>query len=309
MSSPGDATPSRALDSEAAGLGFFALSAAAMAAMHVGVKLCAASGVPVPLVILARTAFGIVAALTVLAAARRHPLGTQRRMLLARGLVGTGGVIGALYASASLPLAIVSLLSFTAPLATAAAASLTLKEPFPTDLRVVAAASLLGVTILLEPWSAASTLPSVALAAAAVSPCCIGFAAVLVRQLSTSGKPEHPQVVMLYLSAVTAVLALGLCALTPGCLPPDTRALAAAWRPLLLVAAAGWLNQLCITLALAPAALASSMGYTQLLYTAAADALLFGTLLSGSQLAGALVILAGTLYLGGSRLRAHLRRS
>lgn len=165
-----------------------------MAAMHVGVKLCAAHGLPVPLVILARTAFGIAAALAVLAAAGRNPLGSQRRMLLARGLVGTGGVIGALYASASLPLAIVSLLSFTAPLATAAAASVALKEPFPPDLRVVAAASLLGVCVLLEPWSATAALPPLALLAAAASPCCIGCAAVLVRQLSTSGKPEHPQV-------------------------------------------------------------------------------------------------------------------
>ena len=98
-------TPPRIpFDSEAAGVAMYGASAACMAAMHVGVKLSVKEGLSVPLVILSRTVFGIVAALLVLLIAGKNPLGTRRGMLLSRGLVGTGGVIGALYASSCLPL-------------------------------------------------------------------------------------------------------------------------------------------------------------------------------------------------------------
>ena len=94
---------------------------------------------------------------------------------------------------------VVSLLSFTSPIATAAAASVALNEPFPKPLILAAVASIIGMLLLLEPWSAltaasSSRLNPVGLIAAAASPCCIGFASVLVRKLSTSGTPEHPQV-------------------------------------------------------------------------------------------------------------------
>ena len=87
---------------------------------------------------------------------------------------------------------------------------------------------------------------------------------VLVRKLTSGGEPEHPQVVMLYLALVTMAATLLWWLAHPTALPA-WNVLVRTAPALLLVGAAGWLNQACTTMGLAraPAAKATAMSYLQ----------------------------------------------
>eukprot|EP00959_Pyramimonas_sp_CCMP1952_P123509 2581968-Pyramimonas_sp.AAC.2 len=126
--------------------------------------------------------------------------------LLTRGLVGCGGIIGSLTAASLLPLAVGSVLGFLAPIVTAVVAVAVLNEPIPRAVLFGAIPSLVGVTLVLQPWAAFGGLDPIGVMAAVTAPLCIGAAGVLVRKLASGGKPEHPQVVMVYLSFVTTLV-------------------------------------------------------------------------------------------------------
>jgi drug/metabolite transporter (DMT)-like permease len=118
----------------------------------------------------------------------------RTKALLVRGLVGCGGIIGVLVAASRLPLAVTSLLSFLAPPLTALCAVAVVNEPIPRIVLAGFLPSLLGVILILQPWASFGGLDSIGVAAAVLSPICIGVAGVLVRKLASGGKPEHPQV-------------------------------------------------------------------------------------------------------------------
>lgn len=287
----------------------YALSGLCAAVMGVGIKAAVAAGVSMPVVVLARTLGGVFLACAVLVASGVSVLGTNRKALLVRGLVGCGGVIGVMVGSAKLPLAVMSLTNYISPIVTSLAAAAVLGEKVPRSVVLATQPVILGVLLVLRPWesTASGGLDPVGVFAALLAPVCIGCAGVLVRQLTTAGTPEHPQVVMLYLSVVTTAVVTLHYVVTAGALPPLASALAPdAVLPLLVVAVAGWLTQLCLTVGLtrAPAAKASMTAYTGVLFTAAADFLIYNITLPPLALAGGAVIIAGTAAVALDRGKA-----
>ena len=109
-----------------------------------------------------------------------------------------------------------------------------------------------------------------------------------IRQM---GKAEHPLVVVFYFPLVTVPLSLPLAA--PGWLWPTPM----EWAALAGVGLSTQLAQVSMTrgLQLEPAGRATAVGYVQILFAAVWGAMFFGERPTAWTVAGAAVILAGTL--------------
>ena len=300
MISPPQGTASTS--AEACGLALYSLAAFAISVSTIGAKAAANRGAAVAAVILYRCVIASVLAVGACAASGTHPLGHRRQMLLVRGGVGCGGILGQVYAAAFLPVAIVSVFAISIqPLAAAIAAMALLGEPPARAVLFAMPLSVVGIVLMLEPWKLAQPYPLDALAAAVISPCCIGCGAAVVRKLASANfaapsdaagpaRVESPQVVLLYLQ-----LFAGGAALLAGLREPTS--LTIGWPAALPVLAAGlggYLYQLFITMALARAraAGAATMESLRVCFTALADWLLFGIAMDGLNVAGAVLVVA-----------------
>ena len=96
-------------DEERRGMAYYAASTVWASLMGVCVKAATRNGTGVLFVIAARCAVGIGLALAVLRHENLSPLGNNRRLLVTRGAVGCGGIIGLLIGMDRLPLVACSL--------------------------------------------------------------------------------------------------------------------------------------------------------------------------------------------------------
>jgi len=252
------------------------------------------------MIIIVRCALSSLAALAVCAWNGIHPLGRQRRLLLTRGCVGCGGIIGLLYASTALPLAIVSLCAIGLQPIFAALAALALMREKPSRATAVAIPlCVLGIALVLAPSSRTSdAFPPLAIVAAVGSPCCIGSASAIVRMLSKAGgasKAENAQVVMLYLTSITLAVVL-IWSAPLGASAFRCPGSAVPWA--ILCSLGGYGNQLLMTKALAKtkAASAATMGYLSVVWTTAVDLLVFGRAPTSWNVAGGLLVLVSTAF-------------
>jgi drug/metabolite transporter (DMT)-like permease len=99
---------------------------------------------------------------------------------LIRGLVGTSGAFGAVYAFSALPLAEAYTLLFTSPIITVALSSLWLKERFPRAVWGWIGVGFAGVLICLRPGAVGLSLASLGALAAAFS---LSLSNLLVRRM------------------------------------------------------------------------------------------------------------------------------
>ena len=220
----------------------------------------------------------------------------RRRMLLLRGLLGSLALLCFYFAIIHLPLADATVIQYTNPVLATVLAALLLREHAGWREIVAVVAGLAGVALVARPvWlfgaaGAASAHPVnpahalIGLVGALMS----ALAYVTIRQM---GKAEHPLVVVFYFPLVTVPLTLPLAA-TQWLWPT-----ALEWAALLGVGMSTQLAQVSMTrgLQLEPAGRATAVGYLQIVFAALWGALAFGERPSGWSVAGAAVILAGTL--------------
>ena len=303
--------PPSASSSEVCGLVLYMLAALAVSISTVGAKAATNAGATVAAVIFFRCLIGAVIALAVCAYRGLDPLGHRRQLLVVRGAVGCFGIIGQVYASAFLPVALVSVFAISLqPMAAAAAAFFLLDERPPAAVLAALPISVVGIVLMLEPWRAlAQSYRPDALGAAALSPICIGSAAAVVRKLSVPAndggqaassnaaaapkpKAEDPQVVLMYLQFAAGGLAL-LAALSTDA-ASLVRISPAAALPILVCGLGGYLTQLFLTMALARARAAGavSMDSLRVCFTASADWLLFGISMDEMNLIGTALVVA-----------------
>ena len=236
-----------------------------------GVCVKAVGGrIPVGEVVMARSAVSLLLSVVMLRQAGLEPWGERRSLLVLRGVIGTGALLGVFAALAQLPLAPATVLQYLQPTFTAVLAWLVLRERIGLRMLLAALLGWLAVLALSNPqelmgllgplgaWLGQRQQPLpwggvlLAIAGALLSAC----AYVSVRAL---GRTEHPLVIVFYFPLVGLVLTLPLVALQP--------VWPTAWEALALVGVGLFtqLGQIGVTKGLLgmPAGRATAMSYGQ----------------------------------------------
>jgi drug/metabolite transporter (DMT)-like permease len=299
--SPAGAWPQRAVRVAAAGGGaysspvklsrgvlYMAASALGFSVMSMLVKV-ASERLPTGEIVLARAV--VTLALSYLMIARANlpppaPWGTQRAGLILRGVLGFGGLAAYYAALARLPLADTTTIQNTVPLITALLAWWLLGERIGASAAVALAFGFAGVLLIVHPSGAGLEPAGVAIAIAAALFSAIAY--VTVRQLA---RTEHPLVIVFYFPLVATPLAIPWAVaewVTPS-----------AVEVLLLVAIGitTQIGQVFLTMGLAVERVgrATSVGYLQIVFAMGWQLAVFGDAPEPSTIAGAGLIIAGTL--------------
>jgi len=214
-------------------------------------------------------------------------LGRNVRVLALRGALGYLALSCHFWSLGALPLALALVLHNTSPLIVALIAPAILGEATGPRTLALAAAGFAGVALVLRPEGGVALVPGlVALAGGLMS----ALAYVTVRGI---GKSEHPLTVVLYFPLVSAAASI----------VPAARAYvaptAAEAAALAGIGVATTIAQILLTVALQleRAAIATTVGYTGVVFGAAFGALLFGEMPDARTCIGAGIVIAATVMI------------
>ena len=239
------------------------LSSLAFSLMTVCVKQLGGR-IPVSEIVLVRSVVSIALTGTAMALGGINPLGSNRRLLLLRGICGSIALLCFFEAITSLPLASATVLQYTYPTFTAGAAWLLLGERLRRRICIAVVLGWIGVVMVIQPeWLGAgqiglATQPVMAALGGALF---TALAYVCVRRLSTK---EHPLVIILYFPLVSIPLTL------PMVIQNGVWPVGLDWLWLLGVGVLTQLGQIWVTKGLSclPAARATSLNYVQVVFAA-----------------------------------------
>ncbi|EED34555.1 transporter, drug/metabolite exporter family [Luminiphilus syltensis NOR5-1B] len=272
------------------------LSALGFALMGALVKTAGDLGIPLMQIIFARALVSVLLSLFDIRRVSIHPLGTQRGLLLIRGLVGFASLSCVYYAVLTLSYAEATVLQYMHPLFTTVLALLLLGE-YPTRRTLTCVVfSFAGLLVMALPglsFGGVGGLPPWGVAAGLAGAAGSGLAYTIVRKLARS---EHPSVIVLYfpMVCIPGSLILGWNAFVL----PDTTGLLV----LLGVGCFTQLGQVALTRAMQveTASRNTSLSYIQIVFAALLGFWFFGETPNYETMAGIVLILAGA----GISLRA-----
>ncbi|HUS32285.1 MAG TPA: DMT family transporter [Kofleriaceae bacterium] len=282
------------------GVLYMTLSALGFSVMSVLVKL-AAPRLPTGEIVLARALMTLVLSYVMVKRAvgsdgkPLSPWGVQRGKLVFRGLLGFSA-LGCYYiALARLPLADATTLHYIQPLITGVLAWWILDEKIGWAAAFAIACGVAGVVAVAHPGIGTVDDPVgslVAVASATLS----SIAYVTVRQLS---RTEHPLVIVFYFPLVATPLAIPWAA--ANFVMPDAR----AWLLLIGIGIATQIGQVFLTMGLTieRAGRATSVGYIQICFALLWQLLLFEQTPALGTLAGAALIIGGTVVVSATAKR------
>jgi drug/metabolite transporter (DMT)-like permease len=237
----------------------------------------------------------ITTLLTVIALRRRRisMLGTERGLLLLRGLFGFGALSCFLWAVVRLPLADTTVLHFTHPVFTALLAAVVLKETLRRQEVALAVLALAGVVVVARPgfiFGVVQGLDPVAVWVAMAGAALSAAAYVTARRLTRTNDP---------LVIVLAFAVVALFGSLPGTLSVFVLPIGWEWLFLLGVGVATQGGQVFVTRALKveKAGRVMAVGYLQIVFAALWGALLFSELPDLWTWIGASVIIGSTLLM------------
>ncbi len=270
------------------GVLYMAASAFGFSAMTMLVKLASAR-LPTGEIVLARSVVTLVLSYAMLIRADLPPpapWGRQRGKLVLRGLLGFGGLAGYYGAVVLLPLADATTLHNVTPLLTALLAWALLGERVGAATAVALACGIGGVLVIVHPSGAG--LDPLGVAIALGGAVCSALAYVTVRRLATT---EHALVIVFYFPLVATPLAIPWAAAEWIAPTP------AEWLILAGVGLATQIGQVFLTLGLLAerAGRAASVNYLQIVFAIGWQLAVFGDAPGPPTLAGAALIIAGTL--------------
>ena len=273
---------------------YMLLSALAFALMGAMVKIASAEGLPLLQIIFVRAIISVLLCLIAIRRSGSNPLGRQRGLLLARGVVGFLALTGVFYAFINLPYAQATVLQYLHPVFTAGLAFWFLAErPTPATL-ICIALSILGLGCVVYPYieSTSAAMPMTAVLAGLAGAFGSGVAYTLVRKLAAT---EHPSVIVLYfpMVCVPATLLLGASDFHW----PNQM----GWLALLGVGCFTQLGQISLTKAMQTdsASKATSLSYLQIVFAAVLGWFVFDEIPATATLIGATFILLGALISAG----------
>jgi drug/metabolite transporter (DMT)-like permease len=273
------------------GLVYMAASALGFSAMTVLVKL-ASPRLPIGEIVLARAGVTLVVSSVMVVRAGLPQLGTAGGKLALRGVLGFFALAGYYAAVAMLPIADANTLQQTIPLVTAFLGWWLLKERIGWSTAFALACAVGGVLVIVHPSGAGVNPLGVAFALGGAL--CSSFAYVTVRTLA---KTEHPLVIVFFFPLVATPLAIPWAAsdwVTPQ--PID----------ILLLVAIGLttqVGQVFLTMGLAAERVsrATVVNYLQIVFAIGWQVLIFHDAPTVGTLAGAALIIGGTLVVTTQR--------
>jgi len=259
-----------------------------------GFAKLAGGRLPTQEIILFRAAVTTALTLHALRKAGISPWGTERGLLLMRGLFGYAALSCFLWAVVRLPLADTTVIHFTNPVFTALLAAVFLGEVLRGGEIILALGALGGVVIVARPEflsGHASGLDPVAVGVALAGAVLSAAAYVTVRRLT---RTNHHLVIVLAFALVTLVGSL------PATLPVFVMPSGPEWGYLLGVGLATQAGQVFVTKALQveKAGRVMAVGYLQIVFAAGWGILVFGEVPDHWTALGALIIIASTFLMG-----------
>lgn len=274
------------------GLRYMALGALAFSVMSLLVKVVG-QRLPSQEIVFFRAVVTLVLSYWGVRRARVDPWGTNRRLLVLRGLIGFAALSAFYYAVIHLPLADATVIQYTNPVFATLLATRALGERLRLREVGTLVISMVGVVIVARPsflFGGESALPLAAAGIGLAGAMASGTAYVAVRKLRDT---EHPMVIVFYFALVSVICSMPLAA--PGALLPTPT----EWILLLAIGATTQLGQVSITrgLHLERAGRATAVGYLQIVFAATWGALVFGERPDAATVLGALLIVASTLAL------------
>jgi drug/metabolite transporter (DMT)-like permease len=267
------------------GVLYLAASALCFSMMGLLVQVAAAR-LPTGEIVFARVLITLVLSYAMLRREGIYPWGNEVMPLALRGLLGFGGMTGYYLALTHLPLADATTIQNATPLIIAGLAWWLLGERIGWSTVVAIACGMTGVLLIVHPSGAG--LDMVGVTAGLVAVTCSSFAYVTVRKLAQT---EHPLVIVFYFPLVAAPLALPWV-IVSFVVPQPLDCLL-----LLVIGVITQCGQVCVTrgLALERAGRAASIGFLQVPFAMLWQLLVFGVFPTPWTLAGACLILGGTL--------------
>jgi drug/metabolite transporter (DMT)-like permease len=262
------------------------------AVMSLLVKV-AGQRIPPMQIVLARAIVSLVLSYLLLQNAGLPMWGTQRRLLVLRGVLGFAALACFYYGLVHLPLAEATVIQYTSPVFTALLAAWLLRERLGIGDGACVAASLAGVLLIARPeflFGGTAGFDSRTVAIALAGAMFSAGAYVTVRRL---GSAEDPLVIVFYFPLVTVPATI------PFVIPVAVWPRGWEWVVLLGVGVSTQIAQLSITrgLQLLPAARASAVGYLQIIFAAVWGVIVFGEIPDRWTYAGAGLIILSTLVL------------
>jgi drug/metabolite transporter (DMT)-like permease len=273
------------------GLRYMAEAALYFSIMSALVKLAGERGVPWEQIVFARSLFAVTVTFGWLRMLRIEPWGDRRGWLVARGLVGVGGLTCFYYAVTHLPLGDATVIQYTNPAFVAVFAVFLVGERLRAADLLAVVLCLVGVTFIARPtfiFGGAERLPLTAVGIGLGGALFSALAYTIVRRL---GRTEHPLVTVLYFPLVATPVTAPL-AFAAGYVP-DPGDLAA----LVGVGLASQLAQVRLTqgLKLERAGRATAVTYLQIVFAFGWGLLLFDEVPTAWTLLGTLIVVGTTV--------------
>ena len=274
------------------GVWYMVVAALAFSAMNALVKAVAAE-LPTMEIVFARTVLMGLLTLGMLKRAGVSPIGTNHRLLFARGAIGATALSLLYFALGRIPLGDATTIHYTAPVWTALTAAFFLRERIGPWVIAGTVVSLAGVMMIAQPQFlfGGAGLDPLAVGAGVVASLLAGSVYTIVRKLRET---DHPLVIVLSLAWVGALGSAPFVLLGGWTWPSGT-----AWALLLGIGLATQIGQVYLTksLHLLPAARATAIGYVQIVFAFGLGVVFFGTIPNAWSLLGAGLVLASVLLL------------
>jgi drug/metabolite transporter (DMT)-like permease len=267
------------------GVLYMAASAFAFSIMGMLVKV-ASPRLPTGEIVFARAVVTLGLSYAMVRRAGLPALGNAWGPLVFRGLLGFGGLTGYYLAIARLPLADAATIQNATPLITAVLAWWLLDERIGRSTVIAIACGIAGVLLIVHPSGAGLDPIGVAVALGAVT--CSSVAYVTVRKLV---RTEDPLVIVFYFPLVATPLALPWLVVTFVMPQPID------WLLLAAIGVSTQIGQVCLTrgLAIEHASRATTISYLQVAFAMMWQLLVFGEVPTPWTIAGASLILGGTI--------------
>lgn len=279
------------------GVRFMLMSALAFAIMTACVKLVSTHGIPVFEIVAARAIVSLIISYVDVRRKRLSVWGHNKKLLIARGAVGSLALICVYYAVTTLPLAEATILQYLHPVFTALLALVFLKERIQRSTIVCILFCILGLVLIVSPeitLSAGDELPLFSVAVALMGALGSAIAYVIVKRLSGT---EDSSVIIFYFPLMALPLSVFL--LGDNFVMPDAEALVL----LVLIGIFTQIGQIGLTKAMQTevASKATAYSYVQVVFSIIFGWLLFSEIPSlWTWVGGGLIILGALINVFGS---------
>tara|TARA_Y100001968_G_scaffold67679_1_gene58627 strand:- start:156 stop:1058 length:903 start_codon:yes stop_codon:yes gene_type:complete len=277
-------------ESHLKGIKFLIGSGLAFSLMSVCVKAIGEK-IPVAELVFARATISLIITRVLLYKHNINPWGHQKRLLIMRGLFGTVALFCIFKALTILPIATATVIQYIYPTFTVICAYFILKEYIFKRILISIIIGWLGILLVTQPeWTTNSNIKATitAIAIAILGALMTALAYICVRKLS---ERENPLVIIYYFPLISVPLSLPFI-VNDFVLPTGTD-----WIWILGIGFFTQVGQLCITegLRLIPASQATSLNYSQVIFSSIAGVLLFQESLTIEIYFGGLCVLISTI--------------